>query len=344
MVWTALYGYHFDIKARIFAYSYRIYGYMTITHVSLEQWRILIAVIDAGGFAQAAEALHRSQSSVSYAMQTLQRQLGVEVFRIEGRKARLTSAGEVLLRRARRIVAEAVDAEALAGHLARGWEPEIRLVADAAFPLAWLIVALERFAPACRGSRIQLSELVMSGTDEALLEGRADLAVTASVPPGFVGEKLLDIDFVAVAGRNHALSSAERLRLDDLRRERQIVIRDSGVRIKRDVGWLGADERFTVSQLTTAVTLVQAGMGFAWLPRHMVADGLTDGRLVRLPLDRGGQRTQPFYLIVAHADDAGPAANALAGIIRAVVEESRVSDGISRGRTGHGGRSARNPG
>lgn len=294
---------------------------MTTIHVSLEQWRTLIAVIDAGGFAQAAEALHRSQSSVSYAMQTLQRQLGVEVFRIEGRKARLTPVGEMLLRRARRIVAEAVDAEALASHLAQGWEPEIRLLVDAAFPLAWLITALEQFTPACRGSRIQLSEVVMSGTDEALIEGRVDLAVAASVPPGFVGEKLLDIDFIAVAGRDHVLSEAEQLRLDDLRRERQIVIRDSGVRIKRDVGWLGSDERFTVSQLTTAVTLVRAGMGFAWLPRHMVAEGLADGSLVPLPLDRGSLRTHPFYLIVARADDAGPAANALAGILRLVVTE-----------------------
>lgn len=300
---------------------------MSATHVSLEQWRILIAVVDTDGFAQAAEALHRSQSSVSYAMQTLQRQLGVEVFRIDGRKARLTPTGDVLLRRARRIVAEAIDAEALAGHLAQGWEPEIRLVADAAFPLAWLITALERFAPTCRGSRIQLGELVMSGTDEALIEGRADLAVAASVPPGFVGEKLLDIDFVAVAGRNHALAGAEQLRLDDLRRERQIVIRDSGVRIKRDVGWLGADERFTVSQLTTAVTLVRAGMGFAWLPRHMVAEGLADGSLVPLPLAHGGLRTHPFYLIVARADDAGPAARALADVIRFVVTDHLAPPG-----------------
>lgn len=290
-------------------------------HVSLEQWRIFIAVVDTDGFAQAAEFLHRSQSSVSYALQTLQRQLGVEVFRVEGRKARLTPAGEVLLRRARRIVAEAADAEALAGNLAQGWEPEVRLVIDAAFPLPWLIQALERFTPACRGSRIQLGEEVMSGTDEALIEGRADVAIAASVPPGFVGDKLLDIDFIAVAARGHALAAAAHLRLDDLRRQRQIVIRDSGVRIRRDAGWLGSDERFTVSQLTTALTLVRAGLGFAWLPRHMVATSLADGSLVALPLDRGSIRTQPFYLIVARADDAGPAAHAFAGIMRGIVGE-----------------------
>jgi DNA-binding transcriptional LysR family regulator len=294
---------------------------MNQLHVSLDQWRMLLAIVDAGGFAQAARALHRSQSSVSYAMKTLQAQLGIEVFRIDGRKARLTTAGESLVRRARRIVAEAVDAEAAARQLAQGWEPEIRLLVDAAFPLPWLIAVLERFLPDCRGSRVQLGELVMSGIDEALVEGRADVAVTATVPPGFVGERLLEIDFVAVAGRSHPLAAADRLRLDDLRRERQIVIRDSGVRLKRDVGWLGADQRFTVTQLSTAVTLVAAGLGFAWLPRHMVAAGLTDGSLVALPLASAGVRREPFHLVVARGDDAGPAAHALAAMLREVVAE-----------------------
>lgn len=290
-------------------------------HVSLEQWRILIAVVDAGGYAQAAEVLHRSQSSVTYAIQTLQRQLGVDVFRLEGRRARLTAAGEAMLRRARRIVDEAVEAEALAARLVEGWEPEIRWVVDAAFPLPWLIQMLQRFTPGCRGSRIQLSEAVMSGTDEALLEGRVDLAIAASVPPGFVGDHLLDIEFVAVAGRHHPLALAGLLALDDLRRHRQIVIRDSGVRIRRDEGWLGADERFTVSQLTTAVTLVNSGAGFAWLPRHMVASDISSGALVELPLQRGGVRRQPFHLIVARTDEPGPAVLALAEVVRLVVAE-----------------------
>ena len=33
-------------------------------HVSLEQWRALIAVVEAGGYAQAADKLHKSQSAI----------------------------------------------------------------------------------------------------------------------------------------------------------------------------------------------------------------------------------------------------------------------------------------
>ncbi|MEN8822619.1 MAG: LysR family transcriptional regulator [Abyssibacter sp.] len=64
-----------------------------MARISLEQWRALVAVVEAGGYAQAAERLHKSQSSVSYAVQKLERTLDIEVFRGEGGKAQLTAVG-----------------------------------------------------------------------------------------------------------------------------------------------------------------------------------------------------------------------------------------------------------
>ena len=60
---------------------------MKAPRVTLDQWRTLQAVVDHGGFAQAAEALHRSQSSVSYTVARMQDQLGVPLLRIDGRRA-----------------------------------------------------------------------------------------------------------------------------------------------------------------------------------------------------------------------------------------------------------------
>ncbi|HBN88666.1 helix-turn-helix domain-containing protein, partial [Rheinheimera aquimaris] len=59
---------------------------------TLEQWRILQAVVDAGGYAQAAELLSKSQSSLNHAVAKLQTQLGVELLEVRGRKAYLTEA------------------------------------------------------------------------------------------------------------------------------------------------------------------------------------------------------------------------------------------------------------
>ena len=63
---------------------------MKAPRVTLDQWRTLQAVVDHGGFAQAAEALHRSQSSVSYTVARMQEQLGAPLLRIE----RLTHADD----------------------------------------------------------------------------------------------------------------------------------------------------------------------------------------------------------------------------------------------------------
>jgi DNA-binding transcriptional LysR family regulator len=62
--------------------------------ITLEQWRALVAVVDEGGYAQAAEALNKSQSTVSYAVHKLENLLAVKALEVSGRKAELTAAGQ----------------------------------------------------------------------------------------------------------------------------------------------------------------------------------------------------------------------------------------------------------
>ena len=86
-------------------------------NVTLEQWKALISVVDSGGYENAAEALNKSQSSVTYAVQKLQSQLGVKAFEVKGRKAVLTPTGEFLYRRARALVDDAAATESAARKL-----------------------------------------------------------------------------------------------------------------------------------------------------------------------------------------------------------------------------------
>ena len=84
---------------------------MPAPRISLEQWRALLAVVDEGSYARAAKALHKSQSSVTYAVQKLESLLGVKAFKVQGRKAGLTPTGELLYRRARYLLDEATGLE-----------------------------------------------------------------------------------------------------------------------------------------------------------------------------------------------------------------------------------------
>src|SRR5687767_2914801 len=103
---------------------------MAAPRVTLEQWRALQAVVEAGGYAQAAEALHKSQSTVTYAVQKIEELLGLKAFEIRGRKAVLTGAGQVLYRRARTLLEEAAALERGAAQMASDWQPELRIAVE----------------------------------------------------------------------------------------------------------------------------------------------------------------------------------------------------------------------
>src|SRR5512135_3800090 len=112
---------------------------MSQPRITLDQWSALVAVVEAGGYAQASARLHRTQSTITYTVKKLEDLLGLKVFEIKGRRAVLTPAGQVLYRRGRTLIEEAARTEQAAAELARGWEPEIRVAADIIFP-TWLML------------------------------------------------------------------------------------------------------------------------------------------------------------------------------------------------------------
>jgi DNA-binding transcriptional LysR family regulator len=285
--------------------------FMAIAKTSIEQWAVLAAVVDTGGFAPAAEFLNRSQSAVSYSVARLQESLELPLLVVEGRKSVLTPHGRTLLNRARLLLKDLGTLEQLARSLKQGWEPELSLVVDAAFPRAPLLGIIAELQNSCPSTQIQLADVVLSGAEEAIIGGTADVVVTSRVPPGFVGDWLLDVKFIAVARPDHPLFRIDReLTVDDLVRHVQAVVRDSGSAHPRDEGWLGAERRFTVSSMEASLATIQAGLAFAWLPGHMVADQLQSGALRRLPLATGGTRNVSLHIVLARPASQGPATRA----------------------------------
>jgi DNA-binding transcriptional LysR family regulator len=292
---------------------------MPNTRISLEQWRSLLAVVDAGGYAQAAGILNKSQSSVTYAVQKIEALLGVKAFEVIGRKAHLTPTGEVLYRRAKALLDEAVALESAAGSLAAGWEPELRLAAEILFPTWLLLQSFARFADERPQIRIELYESVLSGTEEALVQRTVDLAICSRVPRGFAGDPLMRLRFIAAAHPDHPLHRLGReLTLQDLRRHRHLIIRDTGSQ-RRSGSWLGAEQSWTVSHKATSIHAAGMGLGFAWYAEEWVRRDLARGVLKQLPLREGGERWGELYLVFADRDYAGPGALRLAEIIRAEV-------------------------
>jgi DNA-binding transcriptional LysR family regulator len=283
-----------------------------MSRTTLEQWRMFRAVVEHGGFAQAAAATHKSQSSINHAVHKLQDQLGLALLEVVGRKAQLTTAGALMLRRAVQLLDQAEQLENVATALAAGTEAELRLAVDEIYPPGCLADALETLAHAFPHTRVELEETVLSGGPERLLSGSVDLLVAAQVPPGFLGTPLLDVEFIAVSHPQHPLQQLGRpLNLRDLAAHRQVVVRDSARGERVDAGWLGAEQRWTVSHVATSIDMICRGTGFAWLPATRIGAQLTAGALRELPLEPGSRRCVTLYLTYADADGAGPAARRL---------------------------------
>lgn len=288
-----------------------------MSKATLDQWRMLQAVVEHGGFAQASKAIFKSQSTISYAISKLQRQLGIELLEIQGRKAVLTEAGKVILRRAQTLLKEADALEKVADSLSAGWEGTLTLAVDVIFPNSIIIEALEQFSPISRHTRLELVESVLSGTTDMLVSGKADIVITGIVPEGFLGEPLLSINFAPVAHRHHPLAQRDHvITEEELKQYRQIVIRDSGIKREADAGWLGSEERWTVSHISSSIRLVKQGLGFAWLPTHHIQQELEAGVIKQLDTRLSNNRNVQLYLVFPDPSYIGPAAQKLATILR----------------------------
>lgn len=276
---------------------------------TIEQWRILQAVVDFGGYAQAAEALNKSQSSMNHAVAKLQDTLGVKLLHVVGRKAELTEVGEVMLRRSRQLTVLVTELEQLAVNLKQGWEPEIKLAVEMVFDRNLLLPTLREFQLHSRGSRLVIEDTVLTGSVEMITEQAADIVITHQIPKGYVGEPIAQFQMHLVVAADHPLASLPQpVSPDQLRQYLQIVIRDTAQKPLEQQGWLKAEQRWTVNNFNEALQLVEAGIGFCWLPPFITNDAKN---LRELQLAGSSHRSGATYLVLPKDEKTGPCARLL---------------------------------
>lgn len=298
-------------------------------YVSLKQWRIFHAVIDCGGFAEAAKSLHLSQSTISYTVSKLQEQLGTALLKIEGRKAILTLEGRSLLDRSRHVLKEAVELENFARNLGQGCGGEVRLVVDHNFPPHLLMRALSQFAQAgCGTTDVKLSEVATLQAEDVLRDLNVDLAISERVPLGFLGEPLVEVEHLPVAHPEHPLLLLGRdVTAADLAQQTQIGIGHASER-ERSGGGPKQLRRWAMSSFDTVVEAVSECLGYAWLPEHRIRKWLDLGTLVPLPLGDKRRYKTMLYLIHGRPWATTPAACRLAEVLR-----SQAAQAVSAERT-----------
>lgn len=285
--------------------------------ISLEQWRMFRAVVEFGGFNQASQGVHKSQSSIHNAVGKIEESLEIKLFKIVGRKTRLTEEGELMLRRANFLLDEAAKIEAVGQTLGQGTESQLRIAVDEIFPQAVLYQVLENVSMQYPMLQIELIESVLNGASELLENTEVDIAISPITLRDGFSESLCYIEFIAVASPEHALHALDReLTLEDLKGHRQIVVRDSALATKKDEGWLGANQRWTVSHKQTSIDMICKGLGFAWLPGTSIKKQLETVQLKPLRLSHSSKRSTQLHLIFKDVDSLGPAARSFLAELR----------------------------
>jgi DNA-binding transcriptional LysR family regulator len=276
--------------------------------LDLDAVRLVDAIARRGSFAGAAEELGRVPSAVSYAARRLEERLDALLFDRAGYRARLTPAGEELLREGRALLAATDDLARRVRRVAAGWEREMRIALDT-------IISFERFVPLLDGfcavapTQVRIHEEVLGGTWDALLDGRADLAIGASqegpqpdrLGVGYRAEPLGTVQMVFAVAPGHPLAALPApLAAVELRRHRQVVVGDTSQRrAPRAAGLTGAAEVLAVPTMAAKISAQRAGLGCGWLPLGRIGDELARGELVVKATDQG-ERTSPLHVAWRH--------------------------------------------
>jgi DNA-binding transcriptional LysR family regulator len=198
---------------------------------------------------------------------------------------------------------------------------------DGAFPQCTIFQALEKVSALYPQINIDIIDTVLSGTNELISDGKADIGLSPLPMQNGLNEELCLIEFIAVAHKDHALHQLDQtLSEENLRSYRQIIVRDSASQNKADAGWLGAEQRWSVSHMRASIELIRQNLGYAWLPLPGISEALANGSIKPLKLNAGGNRSVSFYLNYLDKDRIGPAAREFMGELRFLTLDMPTSD------------------
>ena len=273
--------------------------------LTLEALRVVVVIARTGSFSAAALALERVPSALTYTVQRLEAALGVALFDRHGRGARLTPAGETLLRDGRALLQAADRLADQVRRTAGGWESELRITVNGILSFAHLRPLIADFRQVSPTTRLVFRHEVLAGAWESLSDDRADLllAATSEGQPLSVSIEQLSvrpmgtIRFLYCMAPNHPLAALpEPLTVAQLLGHCAIVVGDTSRHGQaRSVGLLANQPVISVATVEHKMALQLAGTGVGFLPSGMARPHLDSGRLVARRVELPNPEQQVWF-------------------------------------------------
>lgn len=278
--------------------------------MSIDQFRTFIAAADEGSFSAAGRKLRRAQSVVSTTLANLEQQVGFELFERTGRYPRLTEAGAALLEQAR-VAVDGMNAfKARARTLAEGLEPELAVAVDVMFPIATLTATVQAFQQQFPATPLRLYVEALGAVVQPLLDGNCRVAIIGSlpeIPVGCASEFLLSVGAVAVVAPCHPLAAYQgAIPQQEASRQVQLVLTDrSTLTAGRNFGVMSS-KTWRLADLGAKHAFLKAGLGWGYMPLHMVEDDLRTAKLARIDIEQHAALGPGFSMHAVHMKDHPP--------------------------------------
>ena len=272
--------------------------------MNLRDLKYLVALADLRHFGKAADACFVSQPTLSTQIKKLEEELGLALVERAPRKVMLTAAGQDVVQRARRIVAEVDEMKSAAR---RSQDPESGTLRLGVFPTLGPYL-LPHVVPALRERFPNLELLLVEEKSDVLLqrlrEGKLDATLLA-LPvhdDQLHAEFLFEEPFVLAAPSQHELAAAKALSMDQLSDETLLLLEDGHCLRDQalDVCRLsGAQEKsgFRATSLETLRQMVAAGVGVTLLPALSVRAPVVQPANVRLVKFRKPEPSRRIALV-----------------------------------------------
>jgi DNA-binding transcriptional LysR family regulator len=291
--------------------------------MDVRQLEYVVAVAEELSFTRAAARCHVVQSALSYQIARLERETGVQLFERTSRSVRLAPGGDLLLVRARRVLAELDLARAELAELAGVVTGRLRLgmIGSASAAAPQVERALAEFHRRNTGVEITITDTGSARMAEQVRAGELDLAFVglfAEQVPADLAHRLLAAEpLVGIVAIDHPLAPAGEVRLEELAEHADFVEMraESGLRRQVDdaFGGVGVHRRiaFELGTSESVARFVALGFGAAIVPLS-VAEGRADVAALRL-IDVTARH--PISLVHRTPAPAAPSARAFLALL-----------------------------
>lgn len=305
--------------------------------VSVHQLRLLVAVIDHGGFSRAADALGLSQPAISHQLKSLASAVGVPILETIGRRSQLTQAGTLLYDHAKRILGEFEAAGQTLEELRGIRRGVLRLAGDTTVGIYVLPDLLGAFRDLYPSVEVRLGVDNRRSLYERLIANETDFVVSGrhweDSPVPLVELPLLANELIAIASPHSPLAARGPITLADVAAQ-PFIIREPGSGTRETTEEAFAQHGLSIRPVMELASngaikrAVARDLGVSILSRYATGLEMQIGHLVELPVVGFPLRRQ-WHLVHLRDKRLGPVEEAFLAFVAQGAWQDSIGHPIS---------------